>query len=164
MTLFTDNFNIPDHTLIGRIDSSSRLPGSCKHIYTRNPALCKFLVAHSSCHNGARIEILIIQFYDPMILDKPVVVMSIYRLPHSPMKEFYSELDHVLSKTDDSDHLIVTRDFNIDLFARSPERATLINYFANKGMVQALSGVSTNYGSQLDCVFTKNLNLLMWLL
>ena len=60
MTLSTDNFNIPGHTLIGRIDSSSRLPGSGTHIYTRNPALCKFLVAHSSYHNGARIEILII--------------------------------------------------------------------------------------------------------
>ena len=154
MTLSTDDFNIPGYTLIGRIDSSSRLPGSGTHIYTRNPALCKFLVAHSSYHNGARIEILIIQFYDPMIMDTPVVV---YLSPQSPIKEFYSELDQVLSKTDNSDHLIVTGDFNIDLFARSPERDTLILYFANKGMVQALSGVSTNYGSQRDYVFTKNL-------
>ena len=53
--------------------------------------------------------------------------------------------------------MIVTGDFNIDLFARSPERDTLVKYFANKGMIQALSGVSTNYGCQLDCVFTKNL-------
>ena len=79
MTLSTDNFNIPGHTLIGRINSSSRLAGSGTHIYAHNPALCKFLVAHSGCHNGARIEILIIEFYDPMIMDKPVVVMSIYR-------------------------------------------------------------------------------------
>ena len=92
-----------------------------------------------------------------MIIDKPVVVMSIYRSPQSPMKEFYSELDQVLSKTDISDHLIVTGDFNVDLFARSPESNTLITYFANKGMIQALSRVSTNYGSQLVCVFTKNL-------
>ena len=90
-------------------------------------------------------------------MDKPVVVMSIYRSPQSPMKEFYSELDQVLSKTDNSDHFIVTGNFNIDSFARSLSRDTLIKYFANKGMVQALSGVSTNYGSQLDCVFTKNL-------
>ena len=157
MTLSTDNFNIPGHTLIGRIDCSARLPGSGTHIYSRNPALCKFLVAHSGCHNGARLEILIIQFYDPMIIDKPIVVMSIYRSPQSPMKEFYSELDQVLSKIDKTDHLIITGDFNLDLFARSPERDTLIKYFANKGMVQALSRVSTNYGSQLDCVFTYNL-------
>ena len=157
MTLSTDNFNIPGHTLIGRIDSSARTPGSGTHIYTRSPVLCKFLVAHSCCHNGARIEILIIQFYNPMVMDKPVVVMSIYRSPQSPMKEFYSELDQVLSKIDKIDHLIVTGDFNIYLFARSPERDTLIHYFANKGMAQSLSGVSTNYGSQLDCVFTNNL-------
>ena len=73
------------------------------------------------------------------------------------MKEFYSELDQVLSKTDNSDHLIVTGEFNIDLFAPSPERDTLIKYFANKVMMQSLSEVSTNYGFQLDCVFTKNL-------
>ena len=33
----------------------------------------------------------------------------------------------------------------------------LIKYFENKGMAHALSAVSTNYGSQLDCVFTKSL-------
>ena len=92
-----------------------------------------------------------------MLIDKPVDLVSVYPSPQSPIKEFYSELDQVLSKTDNSDHLIVTGDFNIDLFARSPERDTLIKYFANKGMAQALSAVSTNYGSQLDCVFTKSL-------
>ena len=156
MTLSTDNFNVPGHSLICRIDGSARTPGSGTHIYSRNPALCNFLVAHSGCHNDARIEILILQVYDPIIIDKPIVVTSIYRSPQSPLKEFYSELDQVLSNIDNSDHLIVTGDFNIDLFARSPERDTLIKYFANKGMMQSLSGVSTNYGSQLDCVFTKN--------
>ena len=92
MTLSTDNFNIPGHTLIGRIDGNARVAGSGTHIYSRNPALCKVLVAHSCCHNGARIEILIIQFYDPMIIDEPVVVMSIYRSPQSPMKEFTQNL------------------------------------------------------------------------
>ena len=92
MTLSTDNFNIPGHTLIGRIDVNGRVAGSGTHIYTRNPALCKFLVAQSGCRNGARLETLIIQFYDPMIIDKPVVVMSIYRSPQSPMKEFTQNL------------------------------------------------------------------------
>ena len=92
MTLSTDNFVIPGHTLISRFDSNARLPGSGTHIYSRNPALCKCLVAHSSCHNGARIEILIIQFYDPMIIDEPVIVMSIYRSPQSPMMEFTQNL------------------------------------------------------------------------
>ena len=99
MTLSTDNFNIPGHTLIGRVDCNARVAGSGTHIYSRNPALCKFLVAHSGCHNGARTEILIIEFYDPVIMDQPVVVISIYRSPQSPMKEFYFEFDQVVSKS-----------------------------------------------------------------
>ena len=31
-----------------------------------------------------------------------------------------------------------------------------MKYFSDKGMMLAISGISTNYGSQLDCVFTKN--------
>ena len=91
-TFLADNFNIPGHTLIGRIDGNARVAGSGTHIYSRNPALCKLLVAHSCCHNGARIEILIIQFYDPIIIDEPVVVMSIHRSSQSPMKEFTQNL------------------------------------------------------------------------
>ena len=51
----------------------------------------------------------------------PVVVMSIYQSTHSSMEEFYSELDQVMSKRNNSDHLIVTGDCNVDLFARYPE-------------------------------------------
>ena len=84
------------------------------------------------------------------------MVMSIYRSPHSSMKEFYSYLDQVMSKSDNSDHSIVTGDCNIDLFARSPERHTFMKYFSIREFKQILSGVSTNYASQLDCVFAKN--------
>ena len=152
MTISTDCFNIPGHTLIG----NARVSGSGTHIFSRNPALCKFISSHSSCHNnGGRIEILMIKLYDPVIMDKPVVV-STYRSPHSSMKELYSDLEQVMSKSDHSDHLIVTGDCNVDLFARSPERDTFMKYFSNREFKQILSGVSTNYGSQLDCVFAKD--------
>ena len=90
-------------------------------------------------------------------MDQPVVVISIYRSPQSPMKEFFFEFDQVVSKIDNSDQLIITGDFNVDLFVRSPERDTFMKYYSNTCFKQVLSGVSTNYGSQLDCVFTKNL-------
>ena len=60
MTLSTDCFNIPGHTLIGRI---ARVSVSGTEIYSRNPALCKFLTAHLNCHNGGRIEILMIKLH-----------------------------------------------------------------------------------------------------
>ena len=47
MTLSTDCFNIPGHTLIDIIDSNARVSGSGRHIYSHNPALCKFLAALS---------------------------------------------------------------------------------------------------------------------
>ena len=125
MTLSTDCFNIPGHTLIGRIDGILEFL-VLVHTYSRNPALCKFISSHSSCHNGGKIEILMIKFFDPVIMDKPVVVMSTCRSPHSSMKEFYSDLDQFMSKSNNSDHLIVTGDYNVDLFARSPERNTFM--------------------------------------
>ena len=76
MTLSTDCFNIPGHTLIGRIDGNARVSVSDTHIFYRNPALCKFLASHSSCHNGGRIEILLIKFYDPMIMDVYISVTT----------------------------------------------------------------------------------------
>ena len=89
-------------------------------------------------------------------MDKAVVVMSIYRSPLSTMMNLLRTRS-VYKKNRYSDHLIVTDDFNIDLFALSPERDTMMTYFSNKGMMQALSGVSSNCGSQLDCILTKNL-------
>ena len=87
MTLSTDSFDIPIHTLIGRTDGNARTFGSGTHIYSRNPALCKFLFTHSSCYNGTRIEILVIELYVPLIMHGPVLLLSIYRSPQSSIKE-----------------------------------------------------------------------------
>ena len=48
------------------------------------------------------------------------------------MKEFYFDLEQVMSKSDNSDHLIVTGDCSVDLFARSPDRDTFMKYFSNR--------------------------------
>ena len=71
-------------------------------------------------------------------------------------RQFLVELELVMCKINSSSQLILTGDFNIDFFARSPERNIIMKYFSDEGMMLAISGVSTNYGSQLDCVFTKN--------
>ena len=53
MTLSTDSSYIPGHIIIDRTDGNARTSGSGAHILiSHNPALCKFLVAHSSCQNG----------------------------------------------------------------------------------------------------------------
>ena len=88
MTLSTNNFNIHGHSLIGRIDGNARTPGSGTHIYSRNPTLCKFLFAHSCCLNGAMIEMLVIEFYDPVLMNESVILLSIYRSPRSPLNNF----------------------------------------------------------------------------
>ena len=97
MTLSTDSFNIPGHTLIGRIDGNARTPGSGTHMYSRNPTLCKFLFAHSCCHNNAMIEMLVIEFYDPVLMNESVILLSIYRSPRSPFRQFLVELELVMS-------------------------------------------------------------------
>ena len=58
-----------------------------------------------------------------------------------------------MSKSNNSDHLIVTGDCSVDLFARSSERDIFMKYFSNNVFKSILSGASTNYGSQLNCAF-----------
>ena len=65
MTLTIVCFNSPGC----RTDGDARTFGSGTHIFPF-PALCKFIVAHFSCHNRARIEILVVQSYDSVIMDK----------------------------------------------------------------------------------------------
>ena len=50
-----------------------------------------------------------------------MILVSIYRLPQFPVKQLLFELDQVMCKVNTSSHLLLTGDFNIDLFARSPE-------------------------------------------
>ena len=156
MTLSTDSFNIPGHTLIGKIDGNARIPGSGTHIYSRNPTLCKFLFAHSCCHNNAMIEMLVSEFYDPVLMNESVILLSMYRSQRSPFGQFLVELELVMCKINTSSQFIITGDFNVVFYARSPERDIFMKYFSDSGFIQAISGASTNYGSQLDCVFTKN--------
>ena len=101
------------------------------------------------------IEILVVELNYPGTTDELVISVSIYRSPQYPLKQFLYELDIVLCKANTSSRLIITGDFNVDLFARSTERDTFIKYFSDNGIMQSIAGVSTNYGSQLDCVFTK---------
>ena len=150
MTLSTDNFNIPGHSLIGIIDSNARTPGSGTHIYSRNPTMCRLVFAQSKCHNGAIMEILVVELNDSV---DPVILISAYRSPQFPLKQFLHELNQVMCKANTCFHLIIMGDLNVNLFARSTERVYFMKYFSNNGFMQVIDGVSTNYGSQLDCVF-----------
>ena len=67
----------------------------------------------------AMIEILVIEFYDPV--NESVILLSIYRSPRSPFRQFLVELELIMCKINSSSQLILTGHFNIDLFVRSPE-------------------------------------------
>ena len=69
------------------------------HIYIPVIQHCVNFYLHiQAVNNGAMIEILVIELYDPVTMDGPVVLLSIYRSPQSPIKELYSELDQVMGK------------------------------------------------------------------
>ena len=72
------------------------------------------------------------------------------------MSKPLSDLDNILSKIHVTSNCIITGDFNVDLFIISPSCQTILGYFSAKGFFQAISGISTNYGSQLDCAFNNN--------
>ena len=65
-----------------------------------------------------------------------------------------SNLDEILSKIHLSPHCVITGDFNVD----SISRERFLKYFASKDFHSAISGVSTNYNSQLDYAFYRGVN------
>ena len=99
------------------------------------------------------MEILVVELNDSV---EPVILISAYRSPLFPLKQFLHQLNQVLCKADNSFHLIFMSDLNVDLLARSSERDSFMKYLSNNGFMQVIAGVSTNYGSQLDCLFIKN--------
>ena len=60
-------------------------------------------------------------------------------------------LDEIMSKIDLSPHCIIAGDFNVN----SISRERLLKYFASKDFYSGISGVSTNYSSQLDYAFYR---------
>ena len=96
------------------------------------------------------IEMLVIEFYDPVLMNESLILLSIYRSARSPCRQFLVELELVMCKINTSSQLIITGDFNVDFYAQSPKRDIFMKYFSDSGFIQAISGASTNY------VFTKN--------
>ena len=54
------------------------------------------------------IEILVIEFYDPV--NESVILLSIYRSPRSPFRQFLVELELVICKIISSSQFIITGD------------------------------------------------------
>ena len=77
-----------------------------------------------------------------------------YRSPRVPLHNLLSNLDEILFNIHLSPHCIIAGDFNVD----SISCETILKYFASKDFYSAISGVSTNYGSQLDYAFYRCLS------
>ena len=151
MTTPNDTFTIPGHPLVCRVDCNTRTPGSGTHIYLRNPVICHTKLAHTSSHSTGNIETTVIEYFDPCITQETVTLVSVYRSPRVPLQYLISNLDEILSKIHLSPHCVITGDFNVD----SISRERFLRYFASKDFSSAISGVSTNYNSQLDYAFYR---------
>ena len=151
MTTSNDIFTIPGHSLVCRVDGKARTPGSGTHVYLRNPAICHTKFAHTSSHDSGNIETMVIEYFDPCITLETVTLVSIYRSPRVSLRNLISNLDQMLSKIHLSSHCVITDNFNVDSISR--ERYLIS--FASKDFSSAISGVSTNYNSQLDNAFYR---------
>ena len=151
MTTPNDTFTIPGHSLVCRVDGKTRTPGSGTHIYPRNPVICHTKLAHTSSHSTGNIETMVIEYFDPCITQETVTLVSVYRSSRVPLQYLISNLDEIFSKIHLSPHCLITGDFNVD----SISRERFLRYFTSKGFSSAISGVSTNYNSQLDYAFYR---------
>ena len=155
MTTLNDTFDIPGHSLVCRVDGDTRTPGSGTHIYSRNSVVCKSIHTQTSCHNNGMIEIMVVEIFDPSLVDGSVTLVSVYRSPRVPLRDFISAFNEIMTKVNLSPQSIVIGDFNVDLLGMSRDRNMLLEYFESREFYPAISGVSTNYDSQLDCAFTR---------
>ena len=108
-------------------------------------------MAHTSSHSTGNIETTVIEYFDPCITQETVTLVSVYRSPRVPLQYLISNLDEILSKIHLSPHCVITGDFNVD----SISRERFFRYFTSKDFSSAISGVSTNYNSQLDYAFYR---------
>ena len=84
-----------------------------------------------------------------------MTLVSVYRSPRVPLRDFISDFNEIFTKVNLSPQSIVIGDFNVDLLGVSRDRNMLLEHFESREFYPAISGVSTNYDSQLDCAFTK---------
>ena len=153
MTTLNDTFSIPGHFPISRVDGKARIPGSGTHIYSRNPSKCHSALAHTSCHNNGSTEILVVEISDPSIKHETVTLISVYKSPRVSLTNLISDLDMIMSKINLSLRSIIVGDFNIH--PESHDGRVLFMYFASKNFYSAISGISTDYNTQLDHVFYR---------
>ena len=153
MTTLNDTFSIPGHLPISRVDGKARIPGSGTHIYSRNPSKCHSALAHTSCHNNGSTEILVVEISDPSIKHKTVTLISVYKSLRVSLTNLISDLDVIMYKINLSLRSIIVGDFNIH--PESHDVRVLFMYFASKNFYSTISGISTDYNTQLDHVFYK---------
>ena len=82
-----------------------------------------------------------------------MTVVSVYMSPRVPLHNLMSNLYEVMSKLHLPPHFIIAGDFNVNIISREK----FMKYFSLKHLYSAFSGVSTNYGAQLDYAFYRGL-------
>ena len=110
-------------------------------------------MAHTISHKSGNIEILVIEYFDSCIIQELVTQVFVYKSPQVSLDILMSNLGEILSKTHMPPHCIIAGDFNVDYI--SCEK--FLKYYSWKYFEPAITGVSTNYGTQLGYVFYRGL-------
>ena len=100
------------------------------------------------------LEIMVVKLYCPN-LHEFITVVSVYKSPSVSIRDFIADFDVILIQMNFIPKTLITGDFNVDLLRTSHDKDRICNYFESKEFYPAISGVSTNYGTQLDCVLPE---------
>ena len=149
MTIESDDITIPGYSLITRVVGKQRTAGSGSQIYCKNQD-CTVFLSQSRYYSKGKIEYIGIRFPDPKTRE-PIELLAVYRSPQSKIQEFIIDSESILNTHPKIS--IIVGDLNVDLLTESNNRQTLLKFMMSHNYNSKLTTSSTDYYSQLDCVF-----------
>ena len=91
------------------------------------------------------------------VLDKPIVICSVYKPPIARYSRWLKNLQRIVERFS-ADALCIVGDMNEDLLDEKYDgRYHIYNYLERSTFTQHVSGPTTDYGTLLDHVYTRNI-------
>ena len=142
----TSTLEIPDFDLF-RNDFTEVRTAYGSAIYTK-----KSLATDISSENCNRIELTVANVY---FYEQHIQLISVYIRPNEPVQDIKYALQHLTTKLNPEEPIVIMGDFNIDSMAENSRYAAVCRVLASINCHQVLKESTTNSRTCIDLIFTN---------